>query len=85
MRGQLQRHHRLLMGRQLARVKHHLFGQRREGFLVQIDARAPENLLEIVPDRQRVGVMGGDAPDAGTDREGHLDLLVDRRLVTAGA
>jgi hypothetical protein len=29
--------------------------------------------------------MRGDVPDAGTDREGDLDLLVDRGFVTAGA
>ena len=85
LRRQLQRHHRLLAGRQFKRIQRHLVGQRRERFLVEIDARTPEHLLEIFPDRQRVGVMRGDAPDPRADREGDLDLLVDRGLVAAGA
>ena len=82
---QLQRHHRLLARRQFERIQRHLVGKRRERFLVEIDARAPEHLLVIFPERQRVGIMRGDAPDARADGEGDLDLLVDRGLIAAGA
>ena len=85
LRRQLQGQYRLLMGRQLKRVQHHVIGERRERLLVEIDAGTPENLLEIFPDRQRVGVMRRDPPDPGTDGEGDFDLLVDRGLIPAGA
>ena len=85
LRRQLQRQHRLFAGRQLQRIERHLVGQRGERLLVEIDARAPEHLLVIFPQRQRVGIMRGDAPDPRADGEGDLDLLVDGGLVAAGA
>ena len=48
-------------------------------------ARAPEHLLVIFPERQRIGIMRRDAPDPGADGKGDLDLLVDRGLIAAGA
>ena len=51
----------------------------------QIDARAPENLPEILEYRQRVGVVRRDPAQAGTDGEGDFDHLVQRRLIATSA
>src|ERR1700732_4660437 len=85
LRRQLQRQHRLFMRWPFDCIQHYVVGQRRERFPVEIDAGTPEDLLEIFPERQRVGIMRRDPPDPGTDREGNLDLLVDRGLIAAGA
>ena len=36
-----------------------------KAILVEVDARTPEYLLEIFPDRQRIGIMGADSPIRG--------------------
>ena len=71
-------------GRQLDRVEHDLLDQPLE-ILRQVDARAPEDLAAIFDQRERIRVVGGDPAHARADREGHLDHLVEGRLVARGA
>ena len=82
---QLQRHHRLLARRQFDRLERHFVPQARECLLVDVDSRAPENLPEIFPERQRIGIVRRDPPDARADGEGDLDLFVDGGLVAGRA
>ena len=83
--GQLQRQHRLLARRQLDRLERDLIDQPRDRFLAQVHPRAPEHLAVIFPDRQRIGIMRRDAPDAGTDGERNLDAVVDGCLIALSA
>ena len=49
--------------------------------LGKVDAAAPEGLTVIFPERQPLGIVRRDAPRARAHREGHLDHVVERRLV----
>ena len=82
---QLQRHQRLLAGRQLDRIDRDLLEHLFQSGLRQVDARAPEYLAEIFPDRQRMRIVRRDPAHARADGEGDLDHLVERRLIAAGA
>ena len=83
--GQLQGKHGFFARRQFDGLKRHLIDQPRDRFIVQVHSRTPEHLAGVFPDWQRIGIMRRDAPHPGTDREGNLDLLIDRGLITAGA
>lgn len=83
--GQLQREHRFLAGRQFDGFQRHLVDDPRNRRVVQVHPRAPEHLAGIFPDRQRMGIVRCDAPDARAHREGDLDPIVDRRFVALGA
>ncbi len=61
------------------------FGETVAQSLRQIDARAPENLPVIFDFGQRIGIVAGDAAHPRAHREGHLDHLVERRLIARGA
>ena len=84
LRRQLQRQDGLLAGRQLDRLERDLLDQPLE-ILGQIDARAPEDLAKVLREGKPVGVVRRDPAHPGADREGHLDHLVERRLVAGGA
>src|SRR3546814_11880499 len=45
----------------------------------------PVDLTEVLDRRQLVRIVGGDETHARGDGEGHLDHLVQRRLVAGGA
>jgi hypothetical protein len=81
---QLHRQHRLFARRQLDRIDGE-FGKTFAERFRQIDARAPENLAVIFDFRERIRAVGGDATNAGADRKGDLDHLVERRLIAGGA
>ena len=51
----------------------------------KIDRRTPEDLAIIFGRGQFVGVMGRDLPHARAYREGHLDQIIERRLIARGA
>src|SRR6266480_6579561 len=51
----------------------------------KIDGRTPEDLSVIFGRGQLVGTVGGDLPHARAYREGHLDQIVERRLIAGGA
>ena len=51
----------------------------------KIDRRTPEDLAIIFGRGQFVGIMGRDLPHARAYREGHLDQIVERRLIARGA
>ena len=51
----------------------------------KIDRRTPEDLAIIFGRGQFVGTMGRDLPHARAYREGHLDQIVERRLIARGA
>ena len=51
----------------------------------KIDGRTPEDLAIIFGCGQFVGIMGRDLSHARADREGHLDQIIERRLIACGA
>src|SRR5260370_1414113 len=51
----------------------------------KIDGRTPEDLAIIFGRGQFVRTMGRDLPHARAYREGHLDQVVERRLIASGA
>src|SRR5882724_9479889 len=51
----------------------------------KIDGRTPEDLAIIFGRGQLVGTVGRDLPNARAYREGHLDQIVERRLIARGA
>ncbi|MNL32187.1 hypothetical protein D3C87_1540210 [compost metagenome] len=81
----LKRYDALPAGRQFQSLDDELVDHRLVVAFRQIDARAPVDLAEVFCGRKLVGVMSLDPPDIGTDRERHLDHLVERRLVASGA
>src|SRR5512139_1543 len=44
--------------------------------------RAPENLSEMFPDREQMGIVGRDSPQARADRKGDFDHFVECRFIT---
>jgi hypothetical protein len=81
---QLQRQRGPLARRQLDRIQHD-FGEDIIDLLRQVDAGAPEDLSLIFPNRQRMWIVGCDPAYARVHREGHLDHLVEGRLVARAA
>ena len=51
----------------------------------KIDGRTPEDLAIIFGRGQFVGTVGRDLAHPRADREGHLDQIVERRLIARGA
>ena len=80
-RRQGQRHDGLVAGRQFERFERHRIEQSPD-LVRQIDARAPEDLTQILRGREGVRLVCRDPAHPRTDRERHLDHLVQRGLVT---
>jgi hypothetical protein len=74
-----QRHRRTLSRLHLQPVEgdalHHLLEIGR-----QFGGGAPEDLARVIRQRQRIGIVGGDAAHARIDGERHLDMAVERGL-----
>lgn len=62
-----------------------LLDQLSERIRGKVDARAPEDLPEILNDRQSIGIVRRDMTDPRGDREGHFHHFIQGRLVAAGA
>lgn len=82
---QLQRYQRLLAGRELDCLDGDFFEKLFKSCFGQIDPGAPENLPEIFPDRERVGVVCRDSPQARADRKGDFDHFVECRFAAGSA
>ncbi len=80
----LQRKDRPFSRRQVNRFERHLLQQLLH-IGGKIDRRTPEYLPIIFGRGQFVGTVGRDLPQARAYREGHLDQVVERRLIARGA
>ena len=78
---QLHRDLAFLARAQLDRIDRYLIQYCFETGFGQVDSRAPEGLAEVFQQRQRVRIVGRNPPHARAHGEGHLDHLVESRLV----
>src|SRR6202040_1481539 len=81
LRRQLQREESPLAGRKLDRVEGELLDHPIE-VVRKIDRRTPEYLPKVLPQRKLVRRMRLDPAPPPIDQKGHLDDLVQDRLVT---